>query len=160
MPVIAAHKDPEDLALRVVAEFAAPVERVWQVWADPRLLERWWGPPTWPATFERHEVRVGGRSHYYLTGPEGQRNYAWWATTLVDEPHRYGFDGGLADAEYRPLPGMPAMHGTVDFEPLPDGGTRMTATTRFDSLDDLEKMVAMGQLEGTQQAMGQIDALL
>jgi hypothetical protein len=32
--------------LVLVAEFDAPIERVWQLWADPRQLERWWGPPT------------------------------------------------------------------------------------------------------------------
>ena len=28
----------------ITAEFKTPIINVWQLWADPRLLERWWGP--------------------------------------------------------------------------------------------------------------------
>ena len=73
MPVLSATPDPDQLTLTLVAEFTAPPERVWQVWSDPRQLERWWGPPTWPATFTEHDVAVGGTSRYYMTGPEGER---------------------------------------------------------------------------------------
>src|SRR5438552_4195131 len=50
MTVIAVDRDLAALTLTIVSEFGAPVERVWQVWADPRQLERWWGPPNYPAT--------------------------------------------------------------------------------------------------------------
>ena len=78
MPVIDVHKDTEALTLTFVAEFAADVERVWQVWADPRQLERWWGPPTWPATFTAHDFVAGGHSKYHMTGPEGEIAGGWW----------------------------------------------------------------------------------
>lgn len=64
-------KDAEALTLTLVAEFDADVERSWQVWEDPRLLERWWGPPTWPATFDQHGPVAGGTSQYHMTGPDG-----------------------------------------------------------------------------------------
>lgn len=51
MPVISATPDLENLTLTITAEFTAPVDRVWQVYADPRQLEQIWGPPTYPATF-------------------------------------------------------------------------------------------------------------
>jgi uncharacterized protein YndB with AHSA1/START domain len=60
MAVLSIRHDNEALTLTVVSEFDASVERVWQVWADPRRLERWWGPPTWPATFDRYEFKPGG----------------------------------------------------------------------------------------------------
>ena len=53
MTVISSQKDLDALTLTIVAEFDADAARIWQVWEDPRQLERWWGPPTWPATFER-----------------------------------------------------------------------------------------------------------
>ena len=49
-----------------------PIARVWALWADPRKLERWWGPPTFPATVLEHDLRPGGKVSYYMTSPEGE----------------------------------------------------------------------------------------
>ena len=62
MTVNAVRKDPEALAMTLDAEFDATPERVWQLWADPRQLERWWGPPAYPATVDSHDLRSGGAS--------------------------------------------------------------------------------------------------
>ena len=77
MTVVSTTQDREELTLTVVAELAAPLSRVWQVWVDPRRLERWWGPPTWPATFEEHDVVAGGMSRYFMTGPNGEKARGW-----------------------------------------------------------------------------------
>ena len=66
MGVISVDKNPTELTMTITSEFAAPVKRVWQLWADPRQLERWWGPPTHPATFVDYELRArraGALSH-------------------------------------------------------------------------------------------------
>ena len=42
MTVLAVNRDPVALTLTIVSEFDAPAARVWEVWADPRQLERWW----------------------------------------------------------------------------------------------------------------------
>ena len=73
MTVTSVHKDPEALTMTITAEFDAPVEQVWQMWADPRQLERWWGPPTYPATVVDHDLTPGGRVTYFMTGPEGDK---------------------------------------------------------------------------------------
>lgn len=159
MSVLSSHKDTEALTLTFVAEFDASVERVWQVWEDPRQLERWWGPPTWPATFDRHEFVPGGRSSYYMTGPEGQKSHGWWTITSIEAPHRLEFDDGFADENGEPTGDLGATHGVVTLEPI-DGRTRMTSVSRFESLEQLEQMSAMGMEEGMRGAMEQIDALL
>ncbi|MFC4062347.1 SRPBCC domain-containing protein [Planomonospora corallina] len=159
MTVISSHKDTEALTLTFVAEFDAGIERVWQVWQDPRLLERWWGPPTWPATFEQHDFTVGGWSHYYMTGPEGQRSHGWWTITTIDAPHRLEFDDGFADENGKPLDPEDVTHGVVTLEPT-GTGTRMTTVSTFTSVEQLERMADMGMEEGMRLAMGQIDDVL
>ena len=67
MTVTAVRKDPQALSMTIDAEFDAPAERVWELWADPRQLERWWGPPTYPATFTTHDFRPGGRPFFEIT---------------------------------------------------------------------------------------------
>ena len=54
-------KDSENLTLTVTAEFDATPERVWQLWADPRQFERWWGAPGYPAKMTALDLRTGGQ---------------------------------------------------------------------------------------------------
>ena len=42
MPVTNVTHDLETRTIAITAEFAAPVERIWQVYADPRQLEQLW----------------------------------------------------------------------------------------------------------------------
>jgi uncharacterized protein YndB with AHSA1/START domain len=157
--VISSNKDVDALTLTFVAEFDADVKSVWQVWADPRRLERWWGPPTWPATFEQHDFLPGGESRYHMTGPEGEKAHGWWRIIAIDEPHRLEFDDGFADSNGEPDTTMRPMRMEMALEPI-DHCTRMTTVTRFADADQLEKVLAMGMEEGMRLAMGQIDALL
>ena len=159
MTVISSTKNPEALSFTLIAEFDAGVERVWQIWEDPRQLERWWGPPTWPATFEKHELAPGGEASYYMTGPDGEKARGWWRITDVRAPNHLEFDDGFADDDGAPVEAMGTTHATVTLEGIGDR-TRMTILSTFESEDQLNKMVEMGMEEGMKEAAGQIDALL
>jgi uncharacterized protein YndB with AHSA1/START domain len=159
MTVISTKTDPVALSLTVVAEFAASPERVWAVWENPRQLERWWGPPTYPATFTRHDFEVDGESRYFMTGPQGDTPHGWWRMYLIDEPRRLEFANGLAGDDGEPIPGVEPMAAHVTFEPI-DSGTRMTTESKFVDEAQMEKMLAMGMSEGMTQAVTQIEGLL
>jgi len=159
MTVLSTHKDPEALTMTFVAEFDAAPDRVWQVWEDPRQLERWWGPPTWPATFAKHEFTPGGSSSYYMTGPDGTRAWGWWRIVDLDKPRRLEYVDGFADDTGEPTGDLGTTRGVVTFEEV-DGRTRMTSVTTFESAEQLEQMIQMQMEEGMREAMGQIDALL
>ena len=159
MTVISSQKNAEALSFTVVAEFDAGVERVWQVWEDPRKLERWWGPPTWPATFDSHDFVPGGKASYYMTGPDGEKGWGWWRFTAIEAPHRLEFDDGFADENGHPVPSMGTSHAVMELEAI-DNRTRMTIVSTFDSAEALEKVLAMGMEEGMKQALAQIDAIL
>jgi uncharacterized protein YndB with AHSA1/START domain len=158
MTVVRTEQDPRALTLTLVAEFEAPPERVWQVWEDPRKLERWWGPPTVPATFTRHEFVPGGEARYHMTTPDGGQPKGWWRFGDIEKPRRLEFQYGFADDTGDPLPGTPAR-GTVTIEPI-GSGTRMTLVTRYADTAQMERVVAMGVIDGQTAAMGQIDELL
>ncbi len=159
MTVISSTKSTETLSLTIVAEFDADVERVWQIWEDPRQLERWWGPPTYPATFVKHEFTPGGEASYYMTGPEGEKASGWWRITAIEAPRRLEFDEGFADDDGAPVEAMGSAHASVDLEDI-GGRTRMTIMSTFESEEQMEEMVKMGMEEGMKEAAGQIDALL
>ena len=159
MPIISTDKNAETLSFTVVAEYDAPPERVWRLWTDPRQIEQWWGPPCWPATYEQHDVVVGGESRYYLSGPDGEKPRAWWRFVTVDAPMLLEFDHGFCDESGEPNHDLPPSHGRVEITGA-DGRTRMTATTRFETIEMMEHMLGMGMLEGTVAAIGQMDAVL
>lgn len=160
MTVTNVHKDPEALTMTITAEFPAPIERVWQLWENPRQLERWWGPPSHPATFVDHDFTPDGWVAYYMTGPEGDKYHGWWRIRAVQAPHRLEFEDGFADDGGTPNPDLPTTIARVDLMEAADGGTRMTIETTFSTLEDMEQLIAMGVEEGMKLAIGQIDDIL
>jgi uncharacterized protein YndB with AHSA1/START domain len=120
---------------------------------------RWWGPPTFPATFTRHDFVVGGESCYFMTGPAGEMPRGRWRIDAIDKPNRLGFANGLAGEDGEPAPGIEPMSGYATFEAV-ERGTLMMAGTHFVDVEQMETMLGMGMQEGMTQAISQIDALL
>jgi uncharacterized protein YndB with AHSA1/START domain len=159
MTVVSSTKDPKALSFTIVSDLAAPPARVWEIWSDPRQLERWWGPPTWPATFGEHKLVEGGSTSYYMTGPDGSKARGWWVVTAVDEPRSIEFDDGFSDDAGQPNPDMPTIKIRVDLAATGQG-TRMTITSSFATAEQMDQLVTMGMVEGMTEALGQIDEIL
>ena len=159
MPVTDVKHDLDTLTLTITAEFAAPVARIWQVYADPRQLEKVWGPPTYPATVVDHDLSPGGRMTYFMTGPEGDKHAGYWRITAVDEPRSFAFEDGFADLDFTPNPAMPVSANVFTFT-ASDGGTRAVYVSTYETAEGLQQVLDMGVVEGTSAAINQIDVLL
>jgi uncharacterized protein YndB with AHSA1/START domain len=159
MPITSVEKDLDALTITIVADFAAPLTRLWDAYADPRQIERFWGPPSYPATFLRHDAAVGGRSVYRMTGPAGDEHYGCWEWTDVKPGASFDIIDWFADETGAPNTDLPPTRATFAFEAT-EGGSRLTTTSRFDSLEQLQQLLEMQMLEGTTEAMGQIDDVL
>lgn len=159
MTVTSVRKDPVALTMTITVELDVPVERAWQLWADPRQLERWWGPPNYPATFLEHELTPGSRSIYYMTTPEGEKPHGWWGVLAVDPPRRLEVEDGFADDTGKPNDDMPTGRMVVTLDER-GGKTVMEITSHFPSTEAMEQLLEMGQEEGMVQALGQIEGIL
>ena len=159
MPITSVDKDLDKLTITIVADFTAPVARLWDAYADPRQIERFWGPPSFPATFLRHDVAPGGRSVYKMTGAEGDEHYGCWEWTDVNAPASFDVVDWFADATGAPNTELPPTHSHYAFEAT-DTGSRLTSYFRFDSLEQLQQLLELQMLEGTKEAMSQIDDVL
>ncbi len=159
MPIVRVDKDLDNHTMTVVAEYDAPVERVWQLYADPRQLERIWGPPTWPATVVDHDLSPGGRVTYFMTGPEGEKSRGWWRVTSVDPPSSLEFTDGFAHQDGTPNAAMPTTTVRVRLTEH-DGGTRMELRFIFDSRERMEQLERFGAFEVFPQSVAQMDAVL
>ncbi|HEV2736128.1 MAG TPA: SRPBCC domain-containing protein [Longimicrobiaceae bacterium] len=159
MPIRSVTSDENALTLTVIGEYPVPVERLWEAYADPRQLERFWGPETWPATFTRHDMVVGGRSEYHMTGPDGSSAHGWWRFLAVEPLRRIEVEDGFSHEDGRPNEDMPSMRMVFTFERTA-GGSRFTSVTQFTSLESMQQLVEMGMIEGLKSALGQLDDVL
>ena len=159
MPVVDVSHDLNTLTLVIAAEFDAPVQRIWDLYADPRQLERVWGPPSHPATFVEHSLTVGARTTYYMTSPEGEKYHGYWVLTRIDEPNGFDFDDGFADEQFNPNPSMPVSKNEFRFNVI-ESGTRATYVSTYATKEALEQVLAMGVVEGATSAINQIDSLI
>ena len=159
MPITKITSDPAALTITVVGDYPVPVARLWEAYADPRQLEKFWGPETWPATFIRHDMAPGGTSQYYMTGPDGTRAHGWWRILAVEPPRRLEVEDGFADDEGRPNTEMPTMRVNITFDETPTG-SRFTNVTSFKSAEAMEQLLEMGMIEGMRSGMEQLDGVL
>jgi len=159
MPITSVTSDPQALTLTVVGDYPVSVERLWEAYSDPRQLERFWGPETWPAKFTRHDFTVGGHAHYTMTGPDGATSSGWWRFLAIERPRFIEFEDGFSHPDGTPDTSMPSMRMTFTFEATASGA-RFTGVTHFESLESMERLVKMGMIEGLRSAMGQLDGVL
>ena len=159
MSIVSIEKDYERLSLELIAEFDAPIDAVWQLWADPRKLERWWGPPTHPATVVDHELTVGGAVSYFMTGPGGEKSRGWWRVTAVEPPRSLAFTDGFANRDGSPDARTPTTDVTVRLTEQ-DGRTRMELRFAFKSDEHMERVERLGAFDVFPQSVAQMDAVL
>jgi uncharacterized protein YndB with AHSA1/START domain len=159
MSVTSVDTDYDNLTVNLVADFDAPIDQVWELWSDPRKLEGWWGPPTYPATVEKHDLSPGGEVTYLMTGREGDTHHGVWRVTAVGSPSSLEFTDAFADEDGTAIADMPVSTVSVRLTER-DGGTRMEMRATFESHEDMETWVNTGTLEGLQQAVSQMDVLL
>ena len=160
MSVTSVEKDPEALTMTVVAELEADVERAWQLWADPRQFEKWWGPPGYPVTVLDHELRSGGTITFSMEVGDDQRHDSTWEVLLAEPPHRLELRDADVDDDGRPNDGNAMTVMVVTFAEGDGGRTLMAVRTHFDSLAGMEEVLAGGVEEGMCMVIEQIDAVL
>src|SRR3954453_10782290 len=109
MPVTSVNRDIDAPTLTVVAEFPAPVQRLWEAYLDPRQLERFWGPPTYPATFTRHDAAPGGPATYTMKGSGGEAHGGSWDWLWDERLKSFEDREGFATPDGEPNPDLPSV---------------------------------------------------
>lgn len=159
MPVTSITSDTETLTLTAIGDYPVSVERLWAAWTDPRQLERFWGPPEWPATFTQHDLKPRGRAEYFMTGPAGEKVRGYWIFDDVEPPQRFSLRDGFACDDGSPNTEAPEIRMEIRFEAT-ESGSRFTATSTFANLEAMQKLAAMGMVEGFTAALSQLDGVL
>jgi uncharacterized protein YndB with AHSA1/START domain len=152
--------DPVALTMTVTAELDVTAERAWQLWADPRQLERWWGPASYPMTIKEHDFVPGGRISFFMAGPDGDQENGEWEVVAVDPPARLELKDAIVDSNGAPIDGGPTGL-VVTFAARAGGGTTMVTALNFPSLEAVEQAVTeMGMADGMRMTFAQIEGVL
>jgi|SRR6266540_4154675 uncharacterized protein YndB with AHSA1/START domain len=159
MTVTSVDTDYDNLTITLIADFDAPIDPVWELWSDPRKLERWLGPPAYPATVEKHDLTPGGEVIFFMTSPEGDTSRGLWRVTALDPPTSLEYTDSFIDSNGTPIADMPVSRGRIQLTER-DGGTRMEMRLTLESREDLDKLLSTGVEEGLREAVSQMDALL
>lgn len=144
----------DELAFTMSRVFDAPRELVWKVCSDPELIPKWWGPRYLTTVVDKMELKVGGVWRYIQKDAEGNE-YAFNGVYKVIEPPvclAYTF-------EFEPMTGHISTD-TITLEELPDGRTKMTTRTTFDTLEDLEGMLQSGMEGGAVETWDRLEELI
>lgn len=151
-------KDLANKQLLVTREFKAPVEKVWRAWTEAEQLDKWWGPRPWNAETKTMEFKTGGQWLYAMVSPAGEKHWSNVVFTAVGtDTFNYtcvfSDENGVANTEF------PAVHWHVAMKRESEK-TIVNVTVRFDDLDGLEKLVAMGFQGGFTMGLNQLEELL
>jgi uncharacterized protein YndB with AHSA1/START domain len=151
--------DTQNLTLTMTAELDAPRERVWQLWADPRQFERWWGAPGYPATATALDLRTGGTVEFHLTGPDGEMPKNVWDVVQADPPEKLVLRDAIVDDNDVPTDEGPTSF-TITFDQLAAGRTRMSILSKFPNTQALQAALDMDMDKGLEWNVSQMELIL
>jgi uncharacterized protein YndB with AHSA1/START domain len=98
----------------------AAIGDVFDAYANPEKLVRWWGPHGFTLTTESLDLTEGGHWRFVFHGPDGRDYKNHIIFTTLDAPHRFAIDHASG----------PYYRMVVTFETL-DAGTRVTIYQTF-----------------------------
>ncbi len=147
--------EPGKQELFVTREFDAPRHLVFKAHTEPELFARWIGPRDLKTTLETFEPINGGK---------------WRFIQKDQEDNEFGFHGVFHEVsperiiqtfEFEGLPESGhVILETLRLEDLPNGRTRLTTQSIFQSVADRDGMIQAGMEYGLNQGYEQLDEIL
>ncbi|AMM51615.1 ATPase [Rufibacter sp. DG15C] len=146
----------ENNLIKVERSFNAPNDLVWVAWTEAEILDQWWAPKPYKAVTKSMDFREGGRWHYYMLSPEGEKHWCLFDYKKI-QPLVY-FSG--IDAFCDEYAVVSTAHPRVEWEnsfTAEGDSTMVRATLRFEKLEDLETIIQMGFKEGFTAGLENLD---
>jgi uncharacterized protein YndB with AHSA1/START domain len=139
--------------VRIIREFDAPPEKVFEAHTDPELVVQWLGPRRYVMRIDHYDCRTGGSYRYVHIG----------------DGNEFGFYGCFHEVRpserivqtftFKGQPDDVALERLV-LEGLGTGRTRLTATSLVDSFEGRDAFVASGMADGVRESYERMDELL
>jgi uncharacterized protein YndB with AHSA1/START domain len=147
--------EPGKQEIFITREFDAPRELVFKAHIDPKLFVQWIGPHGLETTLETFEPVSGG---------------TWRFTQKDNDGNEFGFHGVFHEVSLERViqtfefDGLPESgHVTLEtmtLEALPNGRTKLTTQSVFQSVSDRDGMIQAGMERGINEGYERLDEIL
>jgi uncharacterized protein YndB with AHSA1/START domain len=149
--------DRDNRLIEVTRTFDAPREAVFKAWTEADRIAKWWAPGDWTTEVRTLDARPGGIFHYCMRGPDGTEAWGIMTYREVVAPERLVGEDAFSDKQGSIVP--PVSSWTVEF--IDEGGrTRLRNLVEYSTVEDLDKVIAMGMSEGVRMAQDNLAAYL
>ena len=141
----------------ITREFNAELSLVWDAFTRAEILDQWTAPKPYTARTKYMNFEVGGRRFYAMVSPEGQEHWSIQKYTSISPRTNFKMYNTFSDKDENPeLPGSEWDHHFTE----QNGITKVSITIYNESLERMERMLAMGFTEGYKMTMKNLEELL
>lgn len=137
--------DKETKTVTITETFDADRDLVWDAYTKAELLDQWWAPKPYSSRTKVMDFREGGRRFYAMVSPEGHEKWVLQKYTSITPKTNFKLFNAFADENENPE--LPGSDWNLTFTEN-DGKTTVHASIYNESLERLERMMAMGFKEG------------
>ncbi|MEC3880289.1 SRPBCC family protein [Parapedobacter sp. 10938] len=149
----------ENNTIYINREFDANLELVWKAWTTPELLDQWFGPKPFKAETLSMDFREGGFWLYTLISEEYGNQWGKTDYHKIVNLKYFTASDSFLDENHQLIPDYPVSSWKIEFNQKADITTINVATT-YKTLEDLEKMIEWGYMDGFTAVMKNLDELL
>jgi PhnB protein len=149
----------ENHTIYVKREFMGNLDLVWDAWTQPALLDQWWAPKPYKTITKSMDFREGGCWLYAMVSPQNEYHWCKNDYLKIDPKKTYTGLDAFCDETGIINPDMPRTQWTNTFSEV-NNKTLVSIEARYNSLEDLEKIIQLGFKEGFTMALENLDAYL
>lgn len=149
----------ENNTIHIKREFDASRDLVWKAWTTAELLDQWWAPKPYRNKTKSMDFRNGGRWHYAMISPENETHWCRFDYEKIDNQKSITGLDAFCDEQGNINTDFSRMQWNNVFSDSAQH-TVVTISITVDTLETLEKIIAMGFKEGFTMGLNQLDELL
>ena len=149
--------DKQTRTVSITKEFAAELSLVWDAYTRAELLDQWWAPKPMTSRTKAMDFEVGGRRFYAMVSPDGDERWAVQKYTSITPKTNFKFFNAFADKDENLE--LPGSDWDLNFSEQ-DGKTKVSISIYNESLERMERVIAMGFQQGIEALLQNLEDLL
>lgn len=149
--------DKEARTVTITKEFLFERSLVWDAYTKPELLDRWWAPKPFTSRTIAMDFVVGGRRFYAMVSPDGNERWAVQKYTSITPKTNFKFFNAFADKDENLE--LPGSDWDLNFSEQGEA-TKVRISIYNESLERMERLIAIGFKEGTMAQLSNLEELL